>query len=889
MKETIVIIDGNSLINRAYYAMQRPMITKEGIYTQGIFGFVNMLNKIIGDYGPAYLTVAFDLKAPTFRHLEYDAYKAGRKPMPPELVMQMPLLKDVLHAMNIKTLELEGFEADDIIGTVARTAEEQGMEPLIITGDKDALQLATDKTKILITKKGISEFELFDYDKMVEHYGLTPTQFIDLKGLMGDSSDNIPGIPGIGEKTGIALLTQFQSIENLLAHTDEIAKPGLRKKVEENMQLALMSKRLATINRFVPIEINFETMRFVEPDYDRLIELYQKLEFNSFLKRIAQTMPQKEAAPETFRFTPEDVQVRSLTEESSLAALDAISGKEVFLKVFGDCSHVHPPRIDAVFVQSGAEAYLIDAGAIKTDRILEALNRQQFSLWGHDIKNDLYMLVFYGYRDFRTGFDTAIAAYVLDPARSQYELKNLAFEQLHLSMQSLDEFLAENGQMDLFAPATAGYADYGVILSGIAAKLREVQEAQIRERKLDKVLYEVELPLIEVLAAMEAEGIRTDSTFLDKTGKELNEQAEKLEEQIYAYAGCRFNIKSPYQLGDILFETLKLPAGKKSKRGYSTSADILEKIRDLHPIVDAVLTYRNLTKLNSTYVEGMKPLIGADGKIRAHFQQTVTTTGRISCTEPNLQNIPIRQETGRSLRKAFAASDDAHILIGADYSQIELRILAHLSQDPGLLEAFRQGEDIHKMTAAKVLGIPLEQVTAADRSRAKAVNFGVIYGMSGFGLSENLHITRKEAEAYIGEYFKKHQKVKEYMNTQIARCKETGYAETILGRKRAIHEINASAYMVRQAGERLAMNTPIQGSAADIIKLAMVKVYRELKEKHPDSKLILQVHDELIINASKAELAEIRELLERNMESAMDLSVKLESEVNTGENWYDLK
>lgn len=889
MNETIVIIDGNSLMNRAYYAMQRPMITKDGIYTQGIFGFVNMLNKIIGDYQPDYLTVAFDLKAPTFRHLEYDAYKAGRKPMPPELVMQMPLIKDVLHAMNIKTLELEGFEADDIIGTAARLAEEQDMHPLIITGDKDALQLATGKTKILITKKGISEFDLFDYDKMIEHYGLTPTQFIDLKGLMGDSSDNIPGIPGVGEKTGIALLNQFHSVENLVAHTEEITRPGLRKKVEENVQLALMSKRLATINRFVPMEIDFETMRLTEPDLQQLIPLYQKLEFNSFLKKLTKTMPQKDAAAESFRLSQEKVKTVTLAKEADLAALDALQGTEVFLKVFSDFSHVRPPQIDAVFLQAGETAYLIDAAAIRLDCMLAALNRQKLTLWGHDLKNDLYALLYYGYRDFQVGFDTAIAAYVLNPEHNRYDLKTLAFEQLHLTMQSLDEFLTENGQMDMFAAPFAGCADYGILCREISARLREVQETQIRQRELDRVLYEVEIPLIEVLAAMEAEGIRTDSAFLDKTGAELNEQALKLEEEIYEYAGCRFNIKSPYQLGDILFETLKLPAGKKSKRGYSTSADILEKIRDQHPIVDAVLKYRNVTKLNSTYVEGMKPLIGTDGKIRAHFQQTVTATGRISCTEPNLQNIPIRQETGRSLRKAFGASDEQHILIGADYSQIELRILAHLSQDPGLLEAFRQGEDIHRMTAAKVLGVPLEEVTAADRSRAKAVNFGVIYGMSGFGLSENLHISRKEAEAYIGEYFKKHQKVKEYMDEQIARCRQTGYAETILGRKRVIHELNASAYAVRQAGERLAMNTPIQGSAADIIKIAMVKVYRELKEKHPDSRLILQVHDELIIHASKAELAEIRELLTRNMESAMDLSVKLESEVNTGENWYELK
>ena len=423
----------------------------------------------------------------------------------------------------------------------------------------------------------------------------------------------------------------------------------------------------------------------------------------------------------------------------------------------------------------------------------------------------------------------------------------------------------------------------------MASQLRKLQEKELTEKGLERVFYEAELPLIEVLADMEAEGVRADKKFLDDFGTDIQEKIQVLEQQIYEYAGTTFNINSPYQLGDILFETLGLPAGKKTKRGYSTSADILEKIRDKHPIVDSVLEYRNLTKLKSTYVEGMKPLIGGDGKIRAHFQQTVTTTGRISCTEPNLQNIPIRQELGRRLRKAFLASDEKHILIGADYSQIELRVLAHLSQDESLLEAFNHGEDIHKTTASRVLGIPMDEVTAADRSRAKAVNFGVIYGMSGFGLSENLHITRKDAEAYIQTYFQKHAKVKEYMDQQIENCRRTGFSETILGRKRAIHEINASAYMVRQLGERLAMNSPIQGSAADIIKIAMIKVHRELKEKYPDSHLILQVHDELIIDSSRDELEEIKDLLVRNMEDAMKLSVKLLAEVNIGENWYDLK
>ncbi len=885
MENRIVIIDGNSLINRAYYAMQRPMITKDGIYTQGIYGFINMLNKIKTDYEPGYLTVAFDLKAPTFRHLEYDQYKAGRKAMPPELVMQMPLLKDVLHAMNIKTLELEGFEADDIIGTVAREGEEKGLLPMIITGDKDALQLATDKTQVLITKKGISEFELFDYDKMLQRYELTPQQFIDLKGLMGDSSDNIPGIPGIGEKTGIVLLKQFGSVENLIAHTEEISKPALRKKVEENVQLAVMSKRLATINRYVPVEIHFDEMKNGEPDYDQLIELYTKLEFNSLLKKLSDKKTKTELKPQDVP----DVEMHILRSEKELAEWNLQEKQSVFLKVFSDFNHVQKPDITGVFLMNDTDAWYINCDEVSVETVIPALNQKNLFLWGHDIKDDIYALMMYGFSQYAVVYDTAIAEYVLDVSRNKYDLKGLAFERLHVELEDAEDYLAGSGQLDMFTDKTEKYASYGAMCCEAAMQLRKLQERELTEKGLDKVFYEAELPLIEVLADMEAEGVRADKKFLDNFGTDIQEKVKILEQQIYEYAGTTFNINSPYQLGDILFENLGLPAGKKTKRGYSTSADILEKIRDKHPIVDAVLEYRNLTKLNSTYVEGMKPLIGNDGKIRAHFQQTVTTTGRISCTEPNLQNIPIRQELGRKLRQAFLASDEEHILIGADYSQIELRVLAHLSQDESLLEAFNNGEDIHKTTASRVLGIPMNEVTAADRSRAKAVNFGVIYGMSGFGLSENLHITRKEAEAYIQAYFQKHAKVKEYMDQQIENCRQTGFSETILGRKRAIHEINASAYMVRQLGERLAMNSPIQGSAADIIKIAMIKVHRELKEKHPDSHLILQVHDELIIDSSKAELEAVKELLVRNMEDAMKLSVKLLAEVNTGENWYDLK
>ena len=885
MGEKIVIIDGNSLINRAYYAMQRPMITREGIYTQGIYGFLNMLGKIRDDYAPEYLTVAFDLKAPTFRHLEYKDYKAGRKPMPPELAMQMPILKDVLGAMNIPILELEGFEADDIIGTVARLGEEKGLEPLIVTGDKDALQLATDVTKVLITKKGVTDFELFDHGKMIERYNLTPVQFIDLKGLMGDSSDNIPGIPGVGEKTGIKLLEQFGSIENMLANTEQIERESLRNKVEENAQLAIMSKQLATINRFVPIEFEFESLREEEPDYDRLIELYQKLEFNSFLKRLK--MPAGETE-KTESAVPLQVEKTIIRAPEELDALTALTRKEVFIKVFGDYGHVRKPEVQGIFLMDEERAFYVDCLHISPEEAAQAVNHLNLSLSGHDIKDDVFSLMSYGMTDFNISFDTAIAEYVLDVSRSKYDLKTLALEKLHQDIPDQNEFVSGIGQIDMFSDNSAAYLDYGVLLGSITMAVRRCQEPKIKEKSLEKVLYDVELPLIEVLASMELSGVRADKGFIDEFGLQLKEKIQLLELQIYDLAGTQFNINSPVQLGEILFEKLQLPSGKKTKRGYSTSADILEKIKDKHPVVPAVLEYRNLTKLNSTYVEGLKPLIAADGRIHAHFQQTVTATGRISCTEPNLQNIPIRQELGRKLRSAFEAEKGC-TLVGADYSQIELRVLAHLSQDENLIDAFNNGEDIHRMTASRVLGIPAEQITVADRSRAKAVNFGVIYGMSGFGLSEELNITRKEAEAYIEEYFKKHEKVKAYMDEQIANAKKTGYSETILGRKRAIHEITASAYMVRQLGERLAMNSPIQGSAADIIKLAMLKVYSELKAKHPDAKLILQVHDELIIETPDSELDDIKELLVRNMESAMNLSVKLAAEVNTGHTWYDLK
>lgn len=886
MEKTIVIIDGNSLINRAYYAMQRPMITKEGIYTQGIYGFINMLTKIEKDYEPGYITVAFDLKAPTFRHLEYKEYKAGRKKMPPELAMQMPLLKDVLRAMNIKLLEEEGFEADDIIGTVAREAEEQGLEPLIITGDRDALQLATDQTKVLITKKGISQFELYDKQAMIDKYGFTPTQFIDFKGLMGDTSDNIPGIPGVGEKTAQKLILEYGSMDNILANTDKITAKKLREKIEENIQLAVMSKRLATINTYVPLELNFDEFKMEEPNYDALIDLYTKLEFNSFLKKM-DTSAVKEAAEQ--QMVPvEQLQQIKIETVDDLAVLN--ESQDVYLKVLGDFNHKGIPEIYGIcFMVNNVVAYIRGDRMDLIQAFISILSEQSKQIMGHDLKHDYYMLMHCGMTDCNTAFDTAIAQYVLDSGRSNYELKTLAYEYFHETIKTEKELMEDSGQMDLFSDPTEQYCEFGRVWCAAVKSLVPVLKEKIVKTGSEQVLYEVELPLIEVMASMEYEGVRVDKAELLSLGKIITEKVDEITAQIHQYAGETFNINSPAQLGPILFEKLGLPAGKKTKRGYSTSAEILENISDKHPIVPLILEYRTLTKLNGTYIEGLLPLIAADDKIHAHFNQTVTTTGRISCTEPNLQNIPIRQEFGRQVRKAFVPRSEKHTLVGADYSQIELRVLAHMANDSVLIEAFNKGEDIHRTTAANVLGLDPKDVTLEERSRAKAVNFGVIYGMSAFGLSSELHITRKEATDYINTYFDRHVAVKQYMDQQVEFCKENGYVSTILGRKRYINEITASNFMTRQVGERLAMNSPIQGSAADIIKIAMIKVHAALKKAGLKSKLILQVHDELIIDTVCEEQETVEQLLVENMEDAFEMKAKLVADLNQGSSWYELK
>lgn len=899
MEGRIIIIDGNSLINRAYYAMQNPMMTKDGIYTQAIYGFINMLSKIEKEYEPSYIAVAWDLKAPTFRHKEYDEYKAGRRKMPMELAMQIPLIQEILEAKNIMNLSMEGYEADDIIGTLAKESEKKGLKPLIITGDKDALQLTSDTIQVLITKRGISEFDLYDREKMMERYGLTPDQFIDLKGLMGDQSDNIPGIPGVGEKTGIELLKAFGNIESLLERTDEISKPKLREKVETFANQARMSRRLAEIITNVPIEIDYENLKYREPDYHKLIDLYSKLEFNSFLKKIntggsisqGQTSSSKEES--SFEKSEINIEPKEKIYASNIDELNSIrieNKEDVFIKVFSDYSHINIPDIIGLSVLT-KDYYCYVTGMEAIKEVVSLLNKNKVNINGHGLVNDIYSLIMndISLDEISVSFDSEIASYLVDPARSGYSIKALMMENFHVEMQDEKEFRKDLGQMDIFGSQDKEYIEYGFQSTSAVAKLKNVLIPELEEKDLNRVYYNVELPLVMVLASMEKEGFAVEEKELDSFGKKLKSEIESITKDIYESAKEEFNINSTQQLGEILFDKLGLTAGKKTKRGYSTSAEILERIQDEHPIVPLVLRYRMLTKLNSTYVDGLKPLIGFDGKIRAHFQQTVTATGRISCTEPNLQNIPIRNEYGRLLRKSFIPRDKEHILVGADYSQIELRVLAHLSEDESLIEAFNKGDDIHRATAARVFNIPYDEVTSLDRSKAKAVNFGVIYGMSGFGLSEELGITKKEAENYIKDYFEKHPKVKSYMDSQIAMAKKEGYTETIMGRRRYIPEIKSPAFMVRSLGERLAMNSPIQGSAADIIKIAMVKVWNELNNRNMESKLILQVHDELIIDTLKSELDDVKELLVRNMMEAMDLKVKLVSDLNTGNTWYDLK
>ena len=888
----VVLIDGNSLLFRAYFAM-RPMVTSKGIHTQGVFAFVNMLNKIIKDYEPEHLAVAFDMKGGTFRHEKYNEYKAGRQQTPPELLSQIPLMHKVLEAMNIAVLEKEKYEADDIIGTIAKDASGKGLSTLVITGDKDELQLVDEHVNVLITKKGLSEFDIYDIAAMHDRYGLTPSQFIDLKGLMGDSSDNIPGIAGIGEKKGMALLHEYGSLESVLEHADEI-KGKMGENIRASFEIARLSKWLATINTDSPIEYSWDDLKFTEPDYGKLMDIYTELEFNQFIKQLegsgggtSRRSSKQEELMATFDKEYSELKRLSLDEFFK----EAESGCRLYIEIASDNSHVDIPETHAMALLNAMNSTvcLIEDSPIEISAACAKIAEKDYKLSGCGIQKVIYSLKYLYEHDYKAEFDNQICEYLLNPTAQKYSLDKMFLA--HIGMPCDEKDIEIFSDEINFNSSKLSSEDCLRRLYFASIVEKEQEEALRSNGKLLDLFRNCEMPLVSTLAAMEYEGIKCDPELLKSIGNELVEEIDKLEKAIYDSAGDKFNINSPKQLGHILFEKMLIPYPKqKSKSGsYSTAADILDKLKDSYPIVSDILNYRKLAKLNSTYVEGLLPLIGVDGKVHPHFQQTVTATGRLSCTEPNLQNIPIRDDYGRLIRRAFITSSEDYVFTGSDYSQIELRILAALSGDESLIADFKDGKDIHKSTAARVFGIDEDAVTPLDRTKAKAVNFGVVYGMSGFGLGESLSITRAEGQRYINDYFEKHEAVKKYLDDRIEEGQTKREVSTYFGRIRPLPEFASSKFMEREAAKRLAMNTPIQGTAADIIKIAMNSVHDELLRRNLKSKLILQIHDELIVEGPKSESEEVKDLLDSCMKNAAELAVELVCDIHSADTWYDLK
>ena len=885
----LILIDGNSLLFRAYFAM-RPMVTSKGMHTQGVFAFVNMLGKILNDYEPSHMAVAFDLKGGTFRHDVYKEYKAGRLKTPPELLSQIPLLHDVLDAMNIAVLEVPQYEADDIIGTVAARAEKDGLDTLVISGDKDELQLIGPHVNVLINKRGMSEFDLYDVDAMRERYNLTPAQFIDLKGLMGDSSDNIPGVPGIGEKKGIALLEQYGTLENLIEHADEV-KGKMGENLRDNIEIARMSKWLATINTQAPVEFEWKDLELTGPDMEKLIAIYTELEFNSFIKKLQAGMNTGEDMPGVSSSSDFDNEFASIKRTDLESFFKEVKdGSDVYIEAAADANHTGETEIRSICLYSENKnlACIKELTPMDCTITVEKISEKSYRLIGCGLKRILYSMLSKAEAAFEPCYDAMIAEYLLDANRQKYTLDKMLLRYAgYAARESESAFLSDNisyGSLETDPEDLLKRAFY-------VSKVKPEQQKSLADNGLYKLFSDCEMPLVLTLARMELEGIRCEPSILNSIGDELAENIAKLESEIYAGAGTTFNINSPKQLGTVLFENMKIPypkAGKSKSGAYSTAADILDKLKDDYKIVDDVLEYRKLAKLKSTYVDGLLPLIGPDSRVRPHFMQTVTATGRLSCTEPNLQNIPIRDDYGRLIRKAFV-TESRNLFTGSDYSQIELRILAALSGDESLIADFRAGKDIHRATASRVFDIPEDEVTALDRTRAKAVNFGVVYGMSGFGLGESLNITRSDAQRYINEYFAKHTAVKEYLDKQIETGEEAREVRTHFGRVRKLPEFASRKFMERELAKRLAMNTPIQGTAADIIKIAMNSVSSELIRKGLKSRLILQIHDELIVEGPETEAGEVKDILEKCMMGAADLAVDLVCDIHTGKTWYELK
>lgn len=882
MEKRLIIIDGNSIINRAFYALP-DMSNSEGLKTNAIFGFVRMMFKIIEDYQPTHMSVAFDKKAPTFRHKQYADYKAGRKKMPDELAQQLQPLKDLLDKFNINRLELEGYEADDLIGTVARLGEENDFKVYIVTGDKDAIQLASHKTTTLITKKGVGEVEEYDYDSVLERYEMTPTQFIDLKGLMGDKSDNIPGVPGVGEKTGIKLLKQYSTIENLIEHTDEL-KGSIKKKIEENKDLALMSKELATIITNVPIEVKLEDLEYGDYNKDDVVEKFKEFGFTSLITKLLDIEGGETTIKEEI-----DLKIEHLDNVEDFIK-KAEENKKVIIDVIGKEGNILDKRVLYVFLSlDGNEIYYVNEDELPQIKTL--LSNPEIKKHGYDLKEDYILLKPYEIELNSMNFDITIAEYLIDSKSStSYECSAIAMKYLTRKIKSKEDLLGKGAKAKKFDEIefdelSAYIGDILNTVNGVYPKMEE----KLKETEMDGLFYHVEMPLVEVLGSMEYIGMKVDKDQLNELKEKFTTIINELENEIFELAGEPFNINSPKQLGVVLFEKLGLPVIKKTKTGYSTNAEVLEKLRDKHEIIDKITEYRQIVKLNSTYVEGLLKIINPKtGRIHSSFNQTITTTGRISSTEPNMQNIPVKTEMGRDIRKVFVADDNCK-LVDADYSQVELRVLAHMSGDENMIDAFKHGEDIHSKTASQIFDVDIKDVTSKQRIEAKAINFGIIYGKTDFGLSQDLNIPVTTAKAYIDSYFNKYPKIKEFMDEAVESATETGYATTILNRRRYIPEIKASNFIVRNQGKRFAMNAPIQGSAADIIKVAMVNVYNKLKENNMKSRLILQVHDELIVEAVDEELEMAEKIVREEMENAQSMDVKLDVDLNTGDSWYETK
>ncbi|MGL4336550.1 MAG: DNA polymerase I [Turicibacter sp.] len=875
----LILIDGNSLMYRAYYATAYSgnlMKTSSGIFTNALFGFVNMMTKVIEDFEHTHMLVAFDAGKTTFRHEVLDTYKDGRKPMPDEMRGQINLIKKYLDLMNVTRLELPTYEADDIIGTYAIKAIQDGFDHVhIITGDKDLLQMVTDKVTVHITRKGVTEIDVFDVAAVFAKFELTPSQIVDLKGLMGDASDNLPGIPGVGEKTAIKLLKEYGTVEELLKNTDQL-KGKMKEKIETHQDQARLCKQMATIHVDVPVELTFDEISYDEPNFDDLIPFYKEMEFNGLIKKIKmnENKPLVEKAP--------------ITIISEVAELEHLKFENCALHVELFEENYHHAQILGIGLVMPSQQLYIPFDVVKQSKeTIAFLENEQIKKDVFDLKRSMVALKWQGIALRGVEFDLLLATYVLNPTHVSTDFKKVAMIYDYEAV-SYDEEVYGKGAKRAVA-SVESVARHTVDIALAISLIKENCINQLKEAEQFDLFEDMEMPLAIVLGEMEYQGMAVDLDELQKMGDDLKTRIEAIEKEIYQLADTTFNINSPKQLGEVLFERLSLPVVKKNKTGYSTNVDVLEKLMDTHPIIKHIMDYRTLTKLYTTYIEGLKKARFEDGKVHTIFNQALTQTGRLSSIEPNLQNIPIRLEEGRLIRKAFVPSEKGWVILGADYSQIELRILAHISNTESLIEAFRTGQDIHTKTAMDVFKVSQEEVTSDLRRSAKAINFGIIYGMSAFGLSENLKIGQKEAKGYIEHYLETYSGIKAYMDETIKYAKFNGYVSTLFNRRRYITELSSSNYAVRQFGERTAMNAPIQGAAADIIKKAMIDVYEKMQAANVKSRLLLQVHDELIFEVPQDEIELMTALVIKTMEEVVDLQVPLKVDYSQGASWYDAK